>query len=335
MTTVRAGDDHAAPGRRDGLDHRVVAVLAVGHRRAEARQDEQRVVDAHADPDQARDGRRPVGHVDDVGQQDDQAAGRDAQAHERDHQRQAGGDDRPEGDQQDDRGAEEAEALGARRLLRGVDRVAAELDLEPVAAVLLGGGDQLLAVLLGHVPARDGQRQGGRADRAVLARRGSSVCGRDVVDLLGVGQEGVDALARGGAARARPRPSRRRRSPGPSSRSKRSSVRSLAPPWTPSRACCSRRCTRRPATEPTPMITIVGDEPREHHAAAAAVGQVGQTGQETGHRWSFPSVDVVPHTLRQVRSQAIGVRRRIEVRVAAPAGGGADLRPLGRDCRAG
>ena len=67
-----AGDDHAAPGGGHGLDHRVVAVLAVAHRRAEAGQDEQRVVDAHADPDQPGDRRGPVGHVDDVGQQDDQ-----------------------------------------------------------------------------------------------------------------------------------------------------------------------------------------------------------------------------------------------------------------------
>ena len=130
------------------------------HRRAEAGQHEQRVVDADADPDQARDGRGPVGHVDDVGEQDDQAAGGDAEADERDQQRQAGGDDRAEGDQQHDRGAEEADALGARLLLGDVDRVAAELDLEAVAAVRLGGGDQLLAAAPSrHVPAGDGQRQ--------------------------------------------------------------------------------------------------------------------------------------------------------------------------------
>ena len=64
-----ARDDHAAPGGRDRLDDGVVAILASVHRRAEAGQDEQRVVDADADPDQARDGRGPVGDVDDVGQQ--------------------------------------------------------------------------------------------------------------------------------------------------------------------------------------------------------------------------------------------------------------------------
>ena len=49
----------------------------------------------------------------DVGEQDDQAAGGDAEADQGDHQRQAGGDHRAEGDQQHDRGAEEAEPLGA------------------------------------------------------------------------------------------------------------------------------------------------------------------------------------------------------------------------------
>jgi hypothetical protein len=178
-----------------------VRVLAVAERGAEARQHEQRVVDPDTDPDQARDGRRPVGDVDDVGEQHDQAAGGDAEAEERDQEREAGGHHRAEGDQQHDRGAEEAETFGARRLLRGVDRIAAELDLQTVAAVLLGGGDQLLAVLLGDVPARDGQRQRRRSDRAVLrdprlGRRG------DVVDLLGLFEEGVDALLRSGAVGA-------------------------------------------------------------------------------------------------------------------------------------
>ena len=80
----RAGDDHAAPGRGHGLDHRVVAVLALLQRRAEAGDDQQRVVDADADPDQAGHRRRPVGNVDDVGEQDDQAARGDAEADQRD-----------------------------------------------------------------------------------------------------------------------------------------------------------------------------------------------------------------------------------------------------------
>ena len=172
-----AGDDHAAPGGGDGLDDGVVAVLAVVHRRAEPGQDEQRVVDADPDPDQARDGRGPVGDVDDVGEQDDQAARRDAEADQRDRERQARR--RPPSRT---RSAARSRRRGTRSppgcvvLLRGVDRVAAELDLESVAAVLLGGVDQLLAVLLGDVPAGDGQRQRGRADRARRRETRIGVC---------------------------------------------------------------------------------------------------------------------------------------------------------------
>ena len=173
-----AGDDHAASGGGDGLDHGVVAVLAVVHRRAEPGQDEQRVVDPDPDPDQPRHRRGPVGDVDDVGEQDDQASRRDAEADQGDRERQAGGDHRAEGDQQHDRGAEEPDPLGAGLLLRGVDRIPAELDLEAVAAVLLGGVDQLLAVLLGDVPAGDRQRERASIRSCRPARRGSACAGR-------------------------------------------------------------------------------------------------------------------------------------------------------------
>ena len=185
----------------------------------------------------------------------DQAAGRDAEADERDHERQAGGDDRAEGDQQHDRGAEEAEPLGARLRLRGVDRVAAELDLEPVAAVAprrrrsasrrppwstsqpgTVSGSVVAPILpsLGD-PDRGVRRRCGRPSRPRRRRR-SMRCSA-------------------AALRRRPGPSRRRRSPGRSSR--RSAARSgRSPPSTRTRACCSRRCTRPRAEEPTPMITI-------------------------------------------------------------------------------
>ena len=189
-----AGDDHAAAGGGDGLDHGVVAVLACLHRRTEPGQDEQRVVDPDPDPDQPRYRRGPVGNVDDVGEQDDQASRGDAETDERDHERQAGGDHRAEGDQQHDRGAEEPDPLRAGLLLCGVDRIAAELDLEAVAAVVLGGGDQLLAVLLGDVPAGDRQRERGRADRPFTRDPDRGVLG-DVIDLLGLGEERVDALS--------------------------------------------------------------------------------------------------------------------------------------------
>ena len=186
----------------------------------------------------------------------DQAAGGDAEADQGDRQRQAGGDHRAEGDQQHDRGAEEAEPLGARAFLGAVDRIAAELDLEPVAAVLFGGGDQLLAVLLRHLPAGDGQRQRRRRDRAVVGDADRRLPARRGRPASASARKASIALLRRRARRRRRGPSRRRRSPGPSSR--RTRVRSgRSPPSTPSRACCSRRCTRPASEEPRPMITTV------------------------------------------------------------------------------
>jgi hypothetical protein len=179
-----------------------VAVLPGVDRRSEAGQDEQRVVDAHADSDQPRDGRRPVGNVDDVGEQQDQPARRDAEPSERHRQGQAGGDDGAERDQKHDRGAEEPDALRARLLLRDVNRIAAKLDLEPATAVLLGGLDQPLAVLLLDVPARDGEGEGCRGDLAVIGDTDWRLVGH-VIDLLRLGKEAVDALHRLGAPRAR------------------------------------------------------------------------------------------------------------------------------------
>jgi hypothetical protein len=175
--------------------------MAIGSRMdrgAEARQHQQRVVDPDADPDQAGHGRGPVGHVDHVGEQHDQAAGRDAEPDEGDDERQAGSHDGPEGDEQHERRGDEADALRAGRLLRGVDRIPAELDLEAVATVRLCGGDELLAVLLRHVPAGDGERERGRADRAVARDAHRCLLGH-VVNPLGLRQERVDALAGGWA----------------------------------------------------------------------------------------------------------------------------------------
>jgi hypothetical protein len=102
-----------------------VAVLAVVQCRAKAREDQQRIVDADADPDQPGDSRGPVGDVDDVGEQGDQAPGCNAEADEGDREREAGGDHGAEGDQQHDRGTEEPNPLRAGLPLRGVDRIAA------------------------------------------------------------------------------------------------------------------------------------------------------------------------------------------------------------------
>jgi len=60
-----------------------------------------------------------------------QAAGGDAEPDHRDRERQAGRDHGAERDQEDDRGTQEADPLGAGRALGGVDRVAASLISRP------------------------------------------------------------------------------------------------------------------------------------------------------------------------------------------------------------
>ncbi len=333
----RAGEDHAAAGGGDGLEHRVVDGLPVGEGGAEAGQDEQGVVDADADPDQAGDRGRPVGDVDHVGEQHDQAAGGDAEAEEGDQERQAGRDDRAEGDQQHDRGAEEAEALGAGRLLRGVDRIAAELDLEAVAAVLLSGGDQLLAALLGDVPARDRQRQRRRADLAVL-RDPDVGRGGDVLDLLGLGEEGVDALLRGGALSA--------------GRVLPDDVDLL--PGVAAEAVLGQhaRSLRLRPRRVVVGVVLAGQrgadaddhdergDPGQHHAAAAAIGDVCETGEMTSHQGGAPFLALaeleVCGIVHRPAPLLKGACRSIAVRVAVPRSVARE-RPLegGQQSRAG
>jgi hypothetical protein len=273
-------DDRAAPSGRDGLDHGVVTVLAGVHRRPEPSQHEQRVVDADADPDQPRHRRCPVGNGDDVGEQHDQATRGDAEADERDHQRQAGGDHRAERDQQHDRGAEEPNPLRARRLLSAVNRISAELDLKPATAVGLGRGDQLLALLLLDLPARDRQRERGRTDRAVPRHPDRRVLG-DVLDLLGVGEERVDALSGAGSSRAgRILPDHVDLLTGVAAealfgqlarRLRLRSRRVVIGVVLPRQRRTSRDYHHR------------SGDPRQHHPAATAVGDIGEPGQTTRH----------------------------------------------------
>src|SRR4029077_1696712 len=90
--------------------------------------------------------------------------------------------------------SEESDPLRAGLPLRGVDRIPAKLDVQAAAIVPLGGRDQLLAVLLGDVPAGNRQGEGGGSDRAVLGYAHRGVLG-DVIDLLGLREERVHALA--------------------------------------------------------------------------------------------------------------------------------------------
>ena len=113
MTTVRPAKKTALPavpdGAADGLERVEVGVR--GELRAEARQDEQGVVDRHRQADHHRQDRRRGAQLHEPGGRGDQPDA-DADAHQRGQQRQARGDERPEGDEQDDRRDRDADRLG-------------------------------------------------------------------------------------------------------------------------------------------------------------------------------------------------------------------------------
>ena len=67
------------------------------------------------------------------------------------------------------------------------------------------------------------------------------------------------------------------------------------------------------------MITIVADDPGQHHAAPAAVGEVGETGEAAGHRGGIPSgVEIIRDTLEELARRANGVASSIGVRLTEP-----------------
>ena len=92
---------------------RLANVVARVQLLAIARDDQQRVVDADAEADHQADERREVGDLDEVAGEDDERAA-EADAEQRDADRQAHREHRPERDDQDDDGEREAEQLGRR-----------------------------------------------------------------------------------------------------------------------------------------------------------------------------------------------------------------------------
>ena len=125
------------------------------------------------------------------GQHADQR-GRDAQAEERDGQRQPGGHDRAEGDEQHDRRAEQAEALGPAAALGHADRAAAERDGQPVAAGALGEVDELRAGGVGQVPHAPVELERRAGDRAI-GRDADRPRAPDALHALGRGEEALHA----------------------------------------------------------------------------------------------------------------------------------------------
>ena len=156
--------------------------------------DEQGVVDAHAQPDQAGHGDGGHRHVHRAGHQHDAAdGGADGDEGQPDgHDRR---DDRPEDDQQHQEGDEQADRGVGRVLLGGVeeDGVASELDLESGSAHAGDGLGQdrergLADLALGRVERHDGEPDPSvRGDRARRERVGDGLDvgdGGDVVEHL-------------------------------------------------------------------------------------------------------------------------------------------------------
>ena len=104
------GEDDRPAGGGQGAADGVLDVAALGEVLTEAGQDEQRVVDADAESDHGSDHDRPAGDVDDVRHQG-QRPGADREAEQGRPDRQAHGDDGPEGQQQDHDRDHQAEGL--------------------------------------------------------------------------------------------------------------------------------------------------------------------------------------------------------------------------------
>ena len=207
-----AGEEHGAAGGRDRGLRRPAGILAVGQAAAEPGDDQQRVVDADADADHGRGVRRPLRDVDDAPQHLAERH-RDAEAEQRRDERQAHGDHRAEGDQQDDGRRDQADALGARGngLGLGRDR-AADLDLQRVVTGREDGRDQRRGLVGSELVGRLVEGDVGVGRRAVRRDLAGAVRGEragDAHDVLRVGDIGEDRLD------ARPAPpawSRRHRS---------------------------------------------------------------------------------------------------------------------------
>ena len=160
---------------------------------------EQRVVDAHAQPDHGGERRPDRGDLDGVAEQADDRQG-DGQAEHRgrDRQRHRGGG--PEGEQQDHHGRGEADRFAAPRGRFGqlLADVAADRHLQPAAAGRVGAVRYRLRVLDVEVPRPHVERDRDVADRLVLGeearagRAGGVDRPDDVPDLVQGRDGGLD-----------------------------------------------------------------------------------------------------------------------------------------------
>ena len=173
-----AGEDDRRTGRAECAAHGVLTVglaldVDVAQLRAVARQDEQRVVDTDGEADHRGERGRRLGQVEERGGAGD-AHHAEHEAHDGVEDRHARGDERAEGQDEDEQRDADADELGGgARLHHLLHALAAGRDGEPV---LLGGlgrvEDALLRLGLDVHDVVDGEVPRHRADAAVLAQRG-------------------------------------------------------------------------------------------------------------------------------------------------------------------
>jgi len=274
----RPGDEDAAPGRADGLDDGRAWIAARGEGGAEAGQDQERIVDPDADPDDSGNCGGEAGDVDERGEDADQQ-NREPEPEERDRDQQPDRHDRSEGDEEDGRGGDQTDDLGTAALLRVPNRRPAELDREAVAARGLGQLDQARTRLRRHVQRRAVELEAGEGDRAV-ARHARRLGGGDTLEAFRPLEETLDApedglLAGTGFGL-----------PDDLDRVTRGACEALGDEVG---RCLRLRAGRRKFGGELPREArgdSDGDgkdgDPRQHHPAAPAVGQVGEAGEASG-----------------------------------------------------
>jgi hypothetical protein len=194
-----AGERDGAPRRGSGVSDRVGHAHALLAGRARAGDDEQRVVDADAEADHRRHGRRDVRHGDDVAEQRDDAQPAD-QAEDRHGDRQRHRGDGPEHEDEDQhRGGDSDHPVAGHRRGALLVRVGDAGDVVGLRQLLQGRLDDLAVLVVGHLA-----RFGVEGDRAGVRQVLGEGAGHDVVGggAVGAGHLGAAAVLRaGGVAR--------------------------------------------------------------------------------------------------------------------------------------
>ena len=189
-----AGEDHGLTGggggATGGLDdrHALREVLAV------AGDEEEGVVDAHTDADHGDHLRRPRRDVDEV-VDEAEGAGAEGEAEQGGADRQAHGDDRTEGDEQDDDGGDDADHLAGAGagLFEDEEQLTVGFDPQPVSLVELLA--ELLEILEGDGGDRVARRVLDTDERDGAVGRQLRFAHRD--DVVEFGELGADLVDRG------------------------------------------------------------------------------------------------------------------------------------------